>query len=69
MTKYLIGYDITGHIAVEATNPQAAAAAAIAIVKAAAHALEAHGEVEYRAPYGGVIDVSKKHNFPMRLAR
>lgn len=57
MTKYLVGFEIVGHVSVEAANSQAAASFAIARVKAAADDLEQYGDVEYRAPCGGVVEV------------
>jgi hypothetical protein len=53
--RYAIGYEISGHIIVEANNPQAAAAEAGAYVRSAARSLP--GDQEYRVPYGDVIDL------------
>lgn len=60
MQRFLIGYDISGHLLVEANNSQAASATAIGIIAAAARSLEAHGENEYRCPSGALINVSTK---------
>lgn len=59
MKFYLIGYQIEGHILMQAGDSQAAAAEANAIVNRAAGALEEYGENEYRSPCGGVVQVSK----------
>lgn len=65
MKKYLIGYDISGHMLIEAPNPQAAAATAIGLVRTAVRSLEAQGEVEYRCPSGRVIEAD---SVPIRRA-
>lgn len=57
MAKFLIGYEIAGHMVVDAVNSAAASATAIGIVAASARNLEAHGENEYRCPAGRVINV------------
>lgn len=59
MRQYLVGYSLEGHALIEAANPQAASAIAIAAVRNAQRQLETVGEVEYRCPDGGVIDVTK----------
>lgn len=60
MQKFLIGYEISGHLLVEANNSGAASATALAIVAAAARSLEAHGENEYECPSGALINVTTK---------
>lgn len=64
--RFLIGFEISGHLLVEAANAQAAAAVAIGLANSAAADLQEHGEVERRVPYGRVINVgaltpAKKH--------
>lgn len=58
MQKFLIGYDIAGHLLIEAPNSGAAAATAIGIIASTARSLEAHGENEYRCPSGRPINLS-----------
>jgi len=58
MQKFLIGYEISGHLLIEAPNSGAASATALGIVASAARSLEAHGENEYECPSGRLINVS-----------
>jgi len=64
--KYLVGYEIMGHLSIDATNPQAAAAEAIGIVGGTARSLEAHGDVEYRVPFGRILQVIKSTRVVVR---
>lgn len=67
--RYLVGYEIVGHMVVEASNPQAAAAMVGGQVRGAARSLEDSGENEYRAPFGDVIEVGDKSAGPFRRHR
>lgn len=58
--RYLVGYEIVGHIDVVVDNPQAASAEAIGRARAAARSLLDAGDNEYRVPFGRVIEVGGK---------
>jgi hypothetical protein len=60
MKTYLIDVEISGSLAVEATNPQAAAARANAVLRAIAKGLNSDAPHDFEVNVGKPIDLAKK---------
>lgn len=59
MAQFTIGFEISGHLMVEAPSELIAATKARALVRAASNYLEATGETDYRCPFGQVVRSGK----------